>query len=107
MQSKHSGLYLDTSSLVFLIVNWMYSAGEYLFSRGLADFQKIFENFVELVFRSIKLIFRVLSEQYKDSILSWMQIFEKTYQKSRFWALFENFDQKIAFFGTCYLWKLV
>ena len=36
-----------------------------------------------------------------------MQIFEKNDQKSRFYALFENFDQKIAFFGTCFISNLI
>ena len=73
--------------------------GSRIFSRG-ADFQKIFENFDDLFFffRSIRLIFRALPKQLKDPVLAKFSapqsIFEKTDQKSRFWALFGKFWQK-------------
>ena len=69
--------------------------GSRIFSRGGADFQKIFQNFHDLFFRSIKLIFRALSKHCFAPILAKFSapqvIFLKNSQESRFWALFEKF----------------
>ena len=74
------------------------------FSRGGggADFQKIFENFDDLFFRSSKLIFRALLKQYENAVLAKFlrrQILKKKTGKKVIFGLFlENFDKKIAFF---------
>ena len=72
--------------------------GSRIFSRGGgADFQKNFENFVDLFFfRSTKLIFRALL--FWLNFLRRRQIFEKTVKKAVFGHFLKNFDKKIAFF---------
>ena len=58
---------------IFLIPNLhmqVRSGADLGFSRGGADFQKIFENFVDLFFRSTKLIFRALPKHCFAPILA-------------------------------------
>ena len=68
-------------------------------------FKKKIENFDELFFRSIKLIFRAVAKHCFAPILAKFSApqanFKKTVKKSRFWALFEKFWQKNrVFFGA-------
>ena len=69
-------------------------SGSRIFSRWDADFQRKFENFVDLYFRSTKLIFWSLPDHYKDPILTNLflkrrQILKKKRQKCFFFqALF-------------------
>ena len=81
----------------------LYTGADLGFSRGggriFKKFSKILTTFF---FRSTKLIFRALPKHCFAPILAKFSApqanFWKNSQKSRFWALFEKFWQKIAFF---------
>ena len=65
------------------------------FSGGGADFQTIFDNFVDLFFRSTELIFRALPKQvlslFLPKILRRRRTFEKQSKKAFLGALFGKF----------------
>ena len=70
---------------------------------GWGRFSKSFENFVDLFFKSTKLIFRALTNHFKDSILTKLsepqaKIFLKKAKNGVFRHFLKNVDQKIAFF---------
>ena len=82
-----------------------YSGADLGFSRGGggADFQKIFENFVDLFFRSTKLIFRALPKHCFVPIFGYIfcaagKILKKQAKNGVFRHFLEIIDQKIAFF---------
>ena len=81
----------------------LFRGGSRIFSRGGADFQKIFENFVDLFFRSTKLIFRALPKHCFVPIFGYIfcaagKILKKQAKNGVFRHFLEIIDQKIAFF---------
>ena len=82
-----------------------------IFSREGADFQKNFENFVDLFFRSTKLISRVLSKLCFVPILAKFSAPQAKFSKNRpkkaflgtFW---KNLTKKLRFFGSRFPLKI-
>ena len=61
------------------------------------DFQQIFENFVNLFFRSTEIIFRALPKHGFNPVLAKI---EKIVQKVLFRLFLENFNQKKCVFSA-------
>ena len=62
------------------------------FLEGAADFQKVFENFDDLFFRSAKLIFRALLKHYKDAVFAKLSVL------ADFGLFLETFPLKISIY---------
>ena len=72
------------------------------FSRGAADFQKMFRNFDDLFLgrpnRFFELSQSTVLPLFLQNFQRRRQIFEKTVKKAVFGHFLKNFDKKIAFF---------
>ena len=90
--------------LLHLFLRLTARGGSRIFSRGGADFRKIFQNFDDLFFFLGRPNWFFELSQSTVLPLLWQkflrrrQIFEKTVKKAVFGHFLKNFDKKIAFF---------